>query len=46
MYGKAPGDLNAYTISVISLHNTVLAQLSSRGKGSAASGIEYFTQQS
>jgi nucleoside phosphorylase len=36
MYGKAPGDPNAYTTGVIGLHNVVLAHLPGIGKGSTA----------
>jgi len=36
MYGKAPGDPNAYTTGVIGLHNVVLAHMPGIGKGSAA----------
>lgn len=37
MYGKAPGDPNAYTTGVIGLHNVVVAYMPSMGKRSAAS---------
>jgi nucleoside phosphorylase len=37
MYGKAPGDPNAYTTGVIGLHNVVLAYMPGMGKGNAAS---------
>src|SRR6202042_3293853 len=36
MYGKAPGDPNAYTTGVIGLHNVVLEHMPGIGKGSAA----------
>jgi nucleoside phosphorylase len=37
IYGKAPGDTNAYTTGVIGRHNVVLAYMPGMGKGSAAS---------
>jgi hypothetical protein len=37
IYGKAPGDPNAYTTGVIGLHNVVLAHMHGMGKGSATS---------
>lgn len=37
MYGKAPGDTNAYTTGVIGQHNVVLAYMPGIGKGNAAS---------
>ena len=36
MYGKAPGDPNAYTTGAIGLHNVVLAHMPGMGKNSAA----------
>jgi len=35
MYGKAPGDPNAYTTGVIGSHNVVLAHMPGMGKNSA-----------
>jgi nucleoside phosphorylase len=37
MYGKAPGDPNAYTTGMIGCHNVVLAHMPGIGKASAAS---------
>ena len=35
-YGKAPGDLNSYTLGRIGQHNVVLAYMPGMGKGAAA----------
>ncbi|KAK6537214.1 hypothetical protein TWF694_011411 [Orbilia ellipsospora] len=37
IYGKAPGDPNAYSTGLIGRHNVVLAYMPGMGKGSAAS---------
>lgn len=37
VFGKAPGDMNAYTTGLIGRHNVVLAWMPGMGKGSAAS---------
>lgn len=42
MYGKAPGDTNAYTTGMIGLHNVVLAHMPKIGKKSAASVASSF----
>src|SRR5947207_15703223 len=42
MYGKAPGDPNAYTTGVIGSHNVVLAHMPGMGKNSAAAVASSF----
>src|SRR5437762_9820089 len=42
LYGKAPGDTNAYTTGTIGCHNVVLAHMPGIGKGTAASVASSF----
>jgi nucleoside phosphorylase len=42
MYGKAPGDPNAYTTGVIGSYNVVLAHMPGMGKNSAAAVVSSF----
>jgi nucleoside phosphorylase len=42
IYGKAPGDINAYTTGMIGCHNVVLAHMPSIGKASAANVASSF----